>query len=862
VRKPCGALRTKIVAAVVAICCLASDVATAQPPVTIPPAGTVPANNLPPGARRFRAFPRNDLGRFNAEWFPSASGNESIAVVTGGINVIVDGLDDLGSVDIATDRLVIWTAAGTLDFSGESFQRNDAPLEFYMEGNIEFRQGDRFISATAMYYDVRNNLAEVLDAELLAPVPEYEGKIRVQAERLRQIAKNRFAARNARFTTSRMGQPGYWFDTRDLIFDDIQRPVIDPITGQQAIDPLTGQPIFEHERIVTGSNNRVYVEGVPILYWPNFQTNLEDPSFYLRRIRFGDDDIFGTQVQTEWNLYQLLGWGKGLPDSQWDLNVDALTKRGLGLGTTFEYQANPITGSPLANGLVDAWGIRDGGLDNLGRDRRALIPEKDYRGRFRFQHREEFDGGFRLWAQAGAITDRNFLEQYFEKEWDTEPDQLTRLAVQQLIDNRSWTIQGSVRINEFFTQTEWLPRADHYWLGQPLFGRLTWFAHSQAGYGKFRTASAPQNPIDAAKFLPMAWETSQQGERFATRQEIDLPFSLGPVNFVPYALGELAHWGSDLTGQEIQRAYGQVGLRTSLSMWRVNPICESRILNVHGLAHKVDFTAEFSVSDANQNFTAFPLYDQLDDDAVEAFRRRYPFDIFGGGAIPARFDERYYAIRSGLGSWVASPTTEMADDLTVFRLGMRHRWQTKRGAPGYQRIVDWITLDTNVAVFPRTQDNFGETLGLADYDMRWHVGDRVTLTSSGIFDFFADGQQLINMGAIFNRTERGNLYLGFRSLQGPIDSQVGIAALNYRMSPKYIASLATTYDFAGNGNIAQRASVTRIGESFLVRAGFSYDRSKGNVGASFAIEPRLFRRKGSNLIEGIHVPPAGALGLE
>ena len=38
---------------------------------------------------------------------------------------------------------------------------------------------------------------------------KYEGKVRVQAEVLRQIAKDRFAARNARFTTSRMGLPGY-----------------------------------------------------------------------------------------------------------------------------------------------------------------------------------------------------------------------------------------------------------------------------------------------------------------------------------------------------------------------------------------------------------------------------------------------------------------------------------------------------------------------------------------------------------------------------------------------------------------------------------------------------------------------------
>ncbi len=820
-------------------------------------------HSLPPGVRRVRIMPRNDLGLTNAEWLPGgAGGGESIAVISGGINVVIDGLEDFGVIDIVTDRAVIWTDLGGLDLVGESRQQENVPLEFYLEGNIEFRQGDRVIFANAMYYDVRRNIGEVLNAELLTPVPEYEGKIRVQAERMRQIAEHRFAARNARFTTSRMGQPGYYFQSRDVVFDDLQRPAIDPITGQQLIDPRSG-PVFEHDRTVTGANNTVVVEGVPILYWPNFKTDLNDPGFYLTELTFRDDSIFGTQVRTEWNLYQLLGLGKGLPDTQWDLSVDYLSLRGLGVGTTFDYHRNPITGSPRATGLFDAWGLHDDGHDNLGLTWRNLIPETDYRGRIRFEHREEFDDGYRLRAQVGLISDRNFLNQYFEREWDTLPDQLTRLALQRIVDNRTWTIGADVRLNDFFTQTDWWPRGDHYWLGQPLlFDRLTWFEHSSAGYARLRTASAPQDPAQLAQFLPMAWEVPQSGERLVTRQELDLPFSLGPVNVVPYALGELAHWGSDLTGDPIQRAYGQLGVRTNLSMWRVDPCVESHILNVHGLAHKVDFSAEFALTDANQNFTAFPLYDPLDDDAIEAFRRRYPSQIFGGGPIPLAFDERYYAIRNGIAGWVAAPATEMVDDLTVFRLGMRNRWQTKRGAPGYGRIVDWITLDTNVSLFPRDDENFGQPIGLLDYDFRWHAGDRVTFTSAGIFDMFDNGQKLISVGAVFNRPDRGNLYLGFRSLQGPINSQVGIVSFNYRLSPKYIASYATTYDFADDGNLGQRLAVTRIGESFLIRAGFSYDRSQDNFGASFSIEPRMFRQRGHNLIEGIHVPPAGALGLE
>ena len=67
---------------------------------------------------------------------------------------------------------------------------------------------------------------------------------------------------------------------------------------------------------------------------------------------------------------------------------------------------------------------------------------------------------------------------------------------------------------------------------------------------------------------------------------------------------------------------------------------------------------------------------------------------------------------------------------------------------------------------------------------------------------------------------------------------------------------------AGTENVGQRLAFTRIGESFLVRAGLRYDMSKNNLGVALTVEPRLFRRVGKNRIEGIEVPPAGAYGIE
>src|SRR4029079_2259322 len=226
------------------------------------------------------------------------------------------------------------------------------------------------------------------------------------------------------------------------------------------------------------------------------------------------------------------------------------------------------------------------------------------------------------------------------------------------------------------------------------------------------------------------------------------------------------------------------------------------------------------------------------------FRRRFPFDVFGGpNPVPLRFDERNYGVRRGLGSWVTSPSYELVDDLLAARFGLSQRWQTKRGAPNNRQIVDWITLDTHATLFPDAdRDNFGNELGMVDYDFHWFVGDRVTLLSSGYFEFYDDGPRYVTVGGYLNRPPRGALYAGIHSLEGPISSNVLAMSYAYRMSPKWISTFGTTFDLGDAGNIGQNFSLTRIGESFLVSLGANVDASKGSFGVSFSIEPRFLPR--------------------
>ena len=821
------------------------------------PASSIVSTAPITGGRSIRLRSRTN-SRMQVQGFPSADGSEWIAVLTSGVNMVIEGAGALGTVDLSTDRLVLWTPGeGAPDLSGATVQPRDVPLEIYMEGNIVFRQGDRVIYARSMYYNVSGEYGVVLDAEVLTPVPQYEGILRLKADVLRQLNARQFEAQNASITSSRLGVPSYWAQSENIAVTDYQTPGVDPLTGSESV---------EHQFLADSRNNFVYLHGLPVFYWPRLSTDLRKPTFYVDQVRIKNDSVFGTQLLTDWDMYQLLGVRNPIEGTDWTSSLDLMSERGVGGGTIFRYERDRLGSWETPNyGEVDAWGILDGGLDNLGEDRRAVPLEEEYRGRVRWHHRQFLGNGYELSAELGVISDRNFLEEYYEYEWDRFKDQTTDLMLSRSIENRSWSVFGQARPNDFFTETEWLPRFDHFTIGQSLlWDRLTWTEHTNVSYAHLKTASTPTNPVDAAKFAPLAWEADREGVRAATRHELAMPLDAGPVKVVPYLLGEVAHWGEDLAGENVTRAYGQAGVRASVPFWTADPTVCNTLLNLNGLAHKVVLDADLFWADANQDMDRLPLYDELNDNSIEHMLRRSPFNTFGGAAaIPLRYDERYYALRSGMQNSVTAPSTEIADDLAVGRVGLRQRWQTKRGLPGRQRIVDWITFDVQASLFPNAnRDNFGQELGLVDYDVRWHLGDRVTLLSDGAFDFFGDGLRTASLGAFISRPEIGSAHVGFRTIEGPFSANVLSGTLQYRMSPKWIASMGSVIDLSDTGNIGQSLDVTRIGEAFLVTVGMYADAGRDSVGARLLVQPRFLSLGRRGMIGGVPIPPPGTYGLE
>ena len=692
------------------------------------------------------------------------------------------------------------------------------------------------------FYDATANQAYMLDGELRSKVPNIKDDVRVRANVIRQLAERSFHAQCAWITTSEFGKPGYRIEASDIVLDE--RPGSWFFgSGGEEFNPETGMYEPEMQLWATTLNNTFRFDDLPLFYWPKLSFPAEEPDIPLRRLSYQSDNVFGSQIYTAWDLFMLTGQEQ--PENvRLELLLNYFSQRGFSIGTDSAYKGeNLFNIDGFYQGDSNSFYIHDSGLDNLGRRRRDLELETEQRGRIHMRHRHQFPYDITFWGEVGYLSDYNFLEQYYEDEYDIGKDNETYGYVKQNWNNWMWSVIGRVRVNDFYTESEWLPRADLFTLSEPLFGgALTWTQHSWLANANLEIVEDPGPEIDPL-FSPLPWDTPVEGFIGSTRHQIDAPFNLGPVIVVPYALGEVTYWEQDANAEANTRLYGSAGVRGSLMFSRLMPNVHSDIFNLNGLMHKMLFTADYSFSESNMDLEDVPIYNEFNDNSQEEFTRHMITTTYDGFAPPT-VDPRFYAVRTGAGRAVTAPYHELVDDQQVARLAWRNRWQTKVGPIDRPRIKDWMILDFETSYFPDAdRDNFGEDFGLLGARYQWNVGARTSLYAGAAWDFFDTGQQLWDAGVLSRRTDRGSFFAGIRQVKNSagLDSQIVTLRANYRMSEKWGGTVGTAYDIGENQDRGQSVTLIRYGKDFNLRVGAAYNPSKNTSRFGVSIEPRFIR---------------------
>lgn len=773
----------------------------------------------------------------------------------------------LEEYEFAADNLVIWIRGlrgadilGGVTVAPPPPGGEKTRIELFLCGNVIVRNKDevvgttgvqvvtRTIRADQVYYDVDASKAIALKADLEMKFDRLTDAVHIYGDRVERLGTTEWRAYEAGLFSSKLpSDPSLVLRTKSATLTE-QQTVRTNIFGIP-YRTLAGEELVTNERILTARNTRVDLAGLPIFYTPYYRGDIAEPLGPLVGIGAGNDRMFGAQVLTTLDLFKLFAINSP-PGHKWVGHFDYLSERGFGLGSEYKYSSPDFLGfGGPSRGQLLAYGIDDKGQDLLAGPRglEPAQPRTRFRGLWRNQTEwfadRDADGIFcdrYLTLQTGFayLTDKNFLEQYYKQEFDHGPNQETFA----FLSGSRGQFYGSALVQggftrQWITETQWLPNVTGAVVGQSFLDNyLQYEARLGAGYARLLPSQQPPLP-----YRPT--DARVDAGRFDLFQELSVPFDLGPIRFNPYGVLDLADYTRDLNGDNRGRIYGGGGVRSSTTISRLYRDASSELFNVHGLNHKATFWSNYYYAQSNVPHTQLPQFDRLNDDALDqAMRTIYPFYTqflpgVNGVALQngAQFDPQNYAVRR-----LVLNRIDTRDDIHVVQTGLFQRLQTKRGLPGNEHTVDWMSLDLTASFFPQsTRDNFGKTAAFLDFNYIWNLGDQTALTASGWFDpYDPAAANYWTIGSYLNRPDGVSFFAGYRQTD-PLNSKAVTLAVSYELSKKYSFSMSSSYDFGNQLALSNSFTIFRTGTDLTVGLGFSYNSLINNFGVQFVIVPNV-----------------------
>jgi hypothetical protein len=755
----------------------------------------------------------------------------------------------------------------------------------------------------------------VAPMKLKAPQIEQYRPPKLQADGTYTLGAELIRADRTVLTGSRFPNPGYKITNRSIDMMKERGEQTNPNTGKAVGNRQDPNSPDEDYWQVDARQNFFFMGPVPVFYWPRIVADPEDLDTPLRMFSYRYNNYFGHQVLLDFNGFKLIDRPRPPGIDTWNIDLDYLSLRGLAAGSEigwfgkdlFNDIQDPyrrqkgvppsVTGSYF--GYFDIWGLNDHGIDVLGSGPAIITNTREseirfgkaglqrgpsgvpglpngvpafipFRGRVNVRHMQSFlhedddpieEGDFRLQLEAAYLSDRYFLEEYYKRLFEVGQDQETLAYLIRQRENWAWTVWTEANLQNFYTDTQWLPRLDYYRLGDSLLDNwFTYFGHSGVDYANVHTAVEVNNPFIFA-FMPYDPISNTSGPwasgRFYSNHELDLKLNFGNIlRIVPYVQGQATGWTEQINGQSIGRIWGAAGARAEIMAWKLYPNAQSELFNVHGINHKINFTADYRDAYSNVPLNRIGVQDDLDDNTYEEVRRYFALTNYAGGLLPPQYDPRFLILRRGISP--ITGTTDIQASIQMVQLGIHQRLQTKRGPEGRRRIIDFMTLDLETTYFPNAaRDNFGKPFGQNTYNWQWFIGDRTSFISYGWFEFFNIGGQpifntnvnrkndpfglnVVTSGISIIRPPRTNLFIGYTVLDtGPIATSALNASISYWLSPKWYGTFSESYDFGNGIPLASSFSFTRIGADYIMSLGLNVDPQRSAYTFAFELSPRL-----------------------
>ncbi|MBN2064276.1 MAG: hypothetical protein JW745_05695 [Sedimentisphaerales bacterium] len=762
---------------------------------------------------------------FNSRKLPDGS---DAFICTGGFTASRRAINDIPGMDFqATNAVVFYSQQGLMQSISGNETQLDSPLGIYLEGDVRVAVDrvitqknkpllDTVFTADKIYYDFRTGQLFILDGVLKFDMGKEELPIYIRAKDIRYMDKGTIQARNLKLSNDSFYQPHLWLGAQKL---EIEQDTPPNEYGQKIPN-------------ITIEDLTLNASGIGSLFWlPKVSGSLQSSPTPLKRLSSGLDSEFGFSIESEWDLPFILGI-KQPTGTRTSLLIDEYTKRGPGAGIESEYKNEDSFGN------FTGYMLHDDGEDQLGKlpSRDNVPPDDVFRGRIKWQHRQYLPYNWEATLQYNYISDQNFLESWYEREFDRESDSETSIYLKQQDKNLAFDLLYGFNVNDFEYNYLNEPKAGLYLAGQDI-GEILVYQHDGyiARYQEY--ADKRLSPGFGPAEEPSNFYQIINPDRTSfgvSRHELTLPLNLGAFNFVPtvIATGVLSDYegtnGFDYKSGE-KDSFGQIayGFRSSLQFWKLDRSVKSDAFNLDGLRHIV--RPELSIFQTETTMDDFQTQD-------------------------------------------------------IYHFNLNQRWQTHRGPEGNKRQVDVWTLNTGIThvtnevensdlpgryIYSRPEYQYSfepyanydlYNLGLTsrrqlnqsmhdfiNADWSWSISDTVDY-AGGVNHNLTDSElSSLDNSLSFAHESLVRYYIGHRYLANgdPLydkAAQYVTAGASYQLNPKYTVAISTQYDLENNANAYSQFVILRRLPGWTTAFSCGWDATRDSASFQISVWPDNYEK--------------------
>ena len=412
-----------------------------------------------------------------------------------------------------------------------------------------------------------------------------------------------------------------------------------------------------HVRIVPGKyvemwNAVMFIKGVPVFYLPYYKRNIGDRANNLNLLP-GYRSSYGPYLLMTYVWY----WGD---DADGKIHMDYREERGPGVGPDVNLQLGRCGDISVKYYYMhDSNPDQTTGSNNLTSF--GSIPEN--RQRFYLSYQSTPLTNLNVKAVVNYQSDPLFLHDFFESDYQDNPQPPTFVEVNKYWDNWSLDAEAMPRILNFFDQVERLPDVQLTGFRQQVFNTPVYY-ESQSSIGYYRQVFADTNG------LAPNINANYSAARADTFHQFLVPYTfLGVLNVTPRVGGRLTYYseegGPGGTNGETSRFVFNTGVDVSFKASRLWPDVKSSLLDLDGLRHVMEPSISYIfVPNPSVPPTQLPQFDSALPSLL---------------LLPVQFPD-YNNIDS-------------VDSENVIRFGLRNTLQTKRDGQ-LDTLLNWnVMLD-------------------------------------------------------------------------------------------------------------------------------------------------------------------------